>query len=90
MEQNKNTENSPVSIESSILELEKIVRELENGERDLDTAFSLFERAVTLSKGLRSELTSYERKIQVITGSVDESGNSILQPFAEEHESKRF
>lgn len=69
-------------LEASLAKLEKLVEDLEGGKLDLDTAFSRFEDAVTVSKALRRRLDAYERKLEKITG-MGADGKPITEPLAD-------
>ena len=55
-----------LSFEESINELNDIVEQLESGELDLETAMTLFERGLKLSKTSQQKLTAAEKKINVL------------------------
>ena len=66
--------------ESSLEKLEGIVRELESGEKGLEESLELFEKGVTLAKGLTTQLEDAKRKVEVLT---KEGGKFTRKPFAE-------
>ena len=66
--------------ESSLQKLEGIVRELESGEKGLEESLELFEKGVTLAKGLTTQLEDAKRKVEVLT---KEGGKLARKPFAE-------
>ena len=66
--------------ESSLEKLEGIVRELESGEKGLEESLELFEKGVTLAKGLTTQLEDAKRKVEVLT---KEGGKLARKPFAE-------
>ena len=66
--------------ESSLETLEGIVRELESGEKGLEESLELFEKGVTLAKGLTTQLEDAKRKVEVLT---KEGGKFARKPFAE-------
>ena len=53
--------------ESAIVELEKIVKRLEEGDLSLDSALTLFERGVELSRFCHTQLGEAQRRIEVLT-----------------------
>ena len=57
----------PLSVEKALSRLEQIVAKLESGEIDLDESFKIFERAVKISQKIQSKLSSYERKIEMMS-----------------------
>jgi exodeoxyribonuclease VII small subunit len=66
--------------ESSLRKLEGIVRELESGEKGLEDSLELFEKGVTLAKGLTAQLEDAKRKVEVLS---KEGGKLSRKPFAE-------
>ena len=58
--------NSIKDFESAIAELEKIVKRLEDGELSLDTALTLFERGVELSRFCHARLEEAEHRIEIL------------------------
>lgn len=73
-DENQETEGaaSGPSVEESIRELESIVESLESGKMDLDESFKKFEKAVSISKGLKKKLDAYERKIEMVQAAGEE------------------
>ena len=69
-----------LDFESSLEKLEVIVRELESGEKGLEESLELFEKGVTLAKGLTTQLEDAKRKVEVLT---KEGGKLARKPFAE-------
>ena len=53
--------------ESAIGELEKIVKQLEDGDLPLEKSLTLFERGVELSRYCHEQLSSAERRIEVLS-----------------------
>ncbi len=66
--------------ESSLQKLEGIVRELESGEKGLEESLELFEKGVSLAKGLTTQLEDAKRKVEALT---KENGKLGRKPFAE-------
>jgi exodeoxyribonuclease VII small subunit len=66
--------------ESALQKLEGIVRELESGEKGLEESLGLFEKGVTLAKGLTAQLEDAKRKVEVLT---KEGGQLTRKPFTE-------
>jgi exodeoxyribonuclease VII small subunit len=60
--------------------LEGIVRELESGEKGLEESLELFEKGVTLAKGLTAQLEDAKRKVEVLT---KEGGRLSRKPLSE-------
>jgi len=70
-----------LSFEESINELNDIVEQLESGELDLETAMTLFERGLKLSKTSQQKLTAAEQKINVLIQEHDQQPVSFdFQP----------
>jgi exodeoxyribonuclease VII small subunit len=70
----------PADFESSLRKLEDIVRELESGEKGLEHSLELFEKGVSLAKGLTVQLEEAKRKVELLT---KEGGKLARKPFAE-------
>ncbi|MBI5240613.1 MAG: exodeoxyribonuclease VII small subunit [Elusimicrobia bacterium] len=66
--------------EASLRKLENIVRELEAGDKGLEQSLELFEKGVSLAKGLTTQLEEAKRKVEVLT---KEGGKLSRKPFAE-------
>ncbi len=64
------------SFEQSLEELENIVEKLENGELNLDESIKNFELATKLYKECKTELDKAEKKITVLTESLQEEDYS--------------
>lgn len=88
MEPDKNEDN--FSFEHSLREMEDIINRLEQGECNLDDSFKLFEKAVFISKKLKKKLSSYERKIEIISEELSEDGSLKTEPFDEDQMDNRF
>ena len=52
--------------ETRLARLEAIAEQLRNGEVHIDTATALFEEGMRLSRALESELTSIERRVEIV------------------------
>jgi exodeoxyribonuclease VII small subunit len=61
-----------LNFEGSLDSLEGIVRELESGELDLEKSLEKFEQGVVLFKDCKTLLDKAEKKISVLTESLDE------------------
>jgi exodeoxyribonuclease VII small subunit len=55
------------SFEGSLSRLEEIVRELEGGEKGLEESLELFEKGISLAKGLSKQLEDAKHKVEVLT-----------------------
>ena len=66
--------------ESSLRKLEDIVRDLEVGDKGLEQSLELFEKGVSLAKGLTVQLEEAKRKVEVLTKN---GGKLARKPFAE-------
>jgi len=53
--------------ESAIAELERLVKQLEDGDLPLDTSLQLFERGVELSRYCHDQLSTAQKRIEVLT-----------------------
>ncbi len=62
-----------LKFEKCMERLEKIVEELEAGNIPLDEALKKYEEGVKLSRACSEKLTQAEKKIQVLTKSLDGS-----------------
>ncbi len=56
------------TFESSLESLEAIVKELESGDKGLEESLALFEKGVSLSKGLTQQLEEAKAKVEVLKG----------------------
>ncbi len=65
------------TFEQSLEELEKIVSKLENGELNLDESLKNFEVATKLYKECKTELSRAEKKISVLTESLQEEDYKV-------------
>ncbi len=63
----KKKEETELKIEDSLEELSKILDLLETEKLDLDKAFVLYEKAVHLSRNLKTKLDFYEKKIKIFS-----------------------
>ncbi|MFH1800416.1 MAG: exodeoxyribonuclease VII small subunit [Candidatus Omnitrophota bacterium] len=59
--------------EKALEDLEKIVEAMESGELTLDQALKKYEEGVGLVRSCQSKLTETEKKIEVLTRSLDGS-----------------
>lgn len=76
----KDTEQTPLSFEESLMQLQQIVTDLEDGRLGLEESIGRFEQGVQLLRVCNQTLTHAEQKIQVLTG-LDAEGNPITEPF---------
>ena len=63
------------TFEKSLEELEAVVRGLESGEQGLEESLELFEKGVTLAKGLAKQLEEAKTKVEVLT----KEGGKVLK-----------
>jgi len=66
------------SFEGSLSQLEELVRQLESGEKGLEESLEVFEKGVTLAKGLSKQLEEAKHKVEVLT---KENGKPGKKPF---------
>lgn len=62
-----------IKFEKALERLEKLVEELESGNIPLEDALKKYEEGVKLSRILNERLTAAEKKIQVLTKTLDGS-----------------
>ncbi len=72
-----------VDFEALFKELEEIVDKMEKGDVSLTQSLELFERGIKISKILREELDSIERKVELLLKD-DLTGEITREPFEEE------
>lgn len=65
--------NEKFQFEKALEDLEKIVEAMESGELTLDQALKKYEEGVGLVRACQSKLTETERKIEVLTKTLDGS-----------------
>ena len=75
-----------LKFEKALERLEKIVEELEAGEIPLEDALKKYEEGVKLSRVLSEKLGQAEKKIQILTKSLD--GSSKREDFEFENKEK--
>ena len=78
--------NEELKFEKALERLEKIVEELEAGNIPLDEALKKYEEGVRLSRACNEKLTQAEKKIQILTKSLD--GSLKRENFEFEEEGK--
>ncbi|PWB79225.1 MAG: exodeoxyribonuclease VII small subunit [Candidatus Methylomirabilota bacterium] len=79
------TEEMP--FEEALKQLEAIVFRLERGDLPLEQALSVFEEGVRLTKLCSARLTEAERRVNILTRSVEsDSGELEERPFEDEGE----
>lgn len=71
-----------IKFEKALEKLEKIVEDLESGDVSLDEALKKYEEGVKLSRTCQSRLSQAEKKIEVLTKSLD--GSFEIQEFDSE------
>jgi exodeoxyribonuclease VII small subunit len=77
------SKGQPASFEQALAEVEEIVHDLEEGKIGLADALQRYEQGVQLLKDCYQLLEKAERRIQLLSG-VDEEGNPVVEPFADE------
>lgn len=75
-----------LKFEKALERLEKIVEELEAGEIPLEDALKKYEEGVKLSRALSEKLGQAEKKIQILTQSLE--GSSKREDFEFEDKEK--
>ncbi len=65
--------NEKFQFETALEDLEKIVEAMESGELTLDQALKKYEEGVGLVRACQSKLVETEKKIEVLTKSLDGS-----------------
>jgi exodeoxyribonuclease VII small subunit len=65
--------------EKALEDLEKIVEAMESGELTLDQALKKYEEGVALVRACQTKLTDAEKKIEVLTRTLD--GSFKKEPF---------
>jgi len=68
-----------LQFEKALEKLEKIVQDLESGDSKLDEALKKYEEGVKLSRQCRMQLEKAEKKIEVLSRSLD--GSLKKEPF---------
>ena len=68
-----------LKFEKALEKLEKIVEDLESGNLPLDEALKQYEEGVKLSRNCSEKLSQAEKKIQILTKSLD--GTFKREPF---------
>jgi exodeoxyribonuclease VII small subunit len=71
--------NEKFQFEKALEDLEKIVEAMESGELTLDQALKKYEEGVVLVRSCQSKLTETEKKIEILTKSLD--GSLKKEPF---------
>lgn len=76
-----------VPFEEALKQLEGIVSRLERGDLPLEEALSVFEDGVRLTKLCSARLTEAERRVNILTRSVESISDQLEErPFDEEGE----
>lgn len=76
-----------VPFEEALKQLEAIVSRLERGDLPLEEALSVFEDGVRLTKLCSARLTEAERRVNILTRSVESISDQLEErPFDEEGE----
>jgi exodeoxyribonuclease VII small subunit len=71
--------DKPAAFEESLEELEALVRDLESGDKGLEDSLALYEKGVTLAKGLAERLEEAKTKVEALS---KEGGKLAKKPFA--------
>ena len=71
--------NEDLKFEKALERLEKIVEELETGNISLEDALKKYEEGVKLSRACSEKLTQAEKKIEVLTKTLN--GSLKREPF---------
>lgn len=79
--------NEKFQFEKALEDLEKIVEAMESGELTLDQALKKYEEGVGLVRACQSRLTEAEKKIEILTKSLD--GSLKKEPFSGEEISSK-
>jgi exodeoxyribonuclease VII small subunit len=73
------------SFEDRLARLEEVAASLKDGKIPLEEAIALFEEGSRLARALEKELSRVERKVQVLTGQNEQTGEPSLDLFPEEN-----
>lgn len=79
--------NEKFQFEKALEDLETIVEAMEGGELTLDEALKKYEEGVGLVRACQSKLTEAEKRIEVLTKSLD--GSLKKEPFLDEETSSK-
>ncbi len=71
--------NGKFQFEKALEDLEKIVEAMESGELTLDQALKKYEEGVGLVRACQTQLTEAEKKIEILTRTLD--GSLKKEPF---------
>lgn len=82
MAEKKGSKGEEIKFEKAINDLEKIVEFLESDDVPLDEALKKYEEGIRLSRLLSQLLTQAEKKIEVLTRTLE--GELKAEPFAPE------
>ncbi len=75
----ENSAVEEIAFEKALERLEKIVEALETGNISLDEALKKYEEGVRLSRACQKKLAQAEKKIEILTRSLD--GSLKREPF---------
>jgi exodeoxyribonuclease VII small subunit len=78
--------STEMPFEKALARLEKIVEELESGNVSLDEALKHYEEGVKLSRACQEKLTQAEKKIEILSRSLN--GSFKKEPFNPEEAEK--
>lgn len=79
--------NEEPKFEKAMERLEKIVEMLESGEISLEEALKVYEEGVKLSRICQTKLTQAEKKIEILSRSLD--GSFEKEPFEDGDKPKK-
>lgn len=69
-----------LTFEKKLEKLEKLTKELGDSKTELEKAVKLFEEGMNLAKELDKQLSSIERKIEIVTGECSDEG-VVTEPY---------
>ena len=69
-----------LTFEKKLEKLEKLTKELGDSKTELEKAVKLFEEGMSLAKELDKQLSSIERKIEIVTGECSDEG-VVTEPY---------
>jgi exodeoxyribonuclease VII small subunit len=73
--------DAEIGFEANLKKLEKAVRALESGELGLDAALANYEDGVRMLADCHQMLDAAGKKVALLTGATDESGEPETAPF---------
>lgn len=73
--------------ESRLAKLESLAEKMKDSTIPLETAVKVFEEGIALSRELKQELDSIQRRVELVLGDPDETDALRTQPLDESQES---